>query len=360
MGAKADSHFILLFTVSCNKQESKYKCEQTFSIEKSIVDNVFEWPKSIKIDRCVRLETCDSVLIGSVKKIIVEGDKYYIFDSKNKTIFEFNQEGKFISKICRQGNGPQEYVEIRDFDLNKGGDIISILDYKNVVKYNVKNGAFVRKVKINEKINPLQLICFENNVNYFWNGTSTNDDKNCFFRESDGNLQGLLENDNYIIETDRFTKKWNGNYLLVPPHGDFNIYEITEEEMSVKYSIDFGELALPINSIATKNNIDEIGRGNYFKRITNIQETKDWLYVLAIGPEGKYYEVLLNKNEKESYTGKFNSDSSFRIVSSDATSFYALVEPLYILNASKKSILYSLKEMKLSEFDNPLIVKFSF
>ncbi len=65
----------------------------------------------------IPLETLDSCLIGEVKKIIKQNDRYYLLDN-NQMLFTFDQNGLFISKIGNRGRGPGEYNDITDFDID--------------------------------------------------------------------------------------------------------------------------------------------------------------------------------------------------------------------------------------------------
>ena len=254
----------------------------------------------------------------------------------------------------------QEYLELRDFCINKANNQILILDYKNIIKYDLESGKYIDSYKLSNSndVNPLQFIQSDENSYFLWNSDQLGINNDCLFFWDSKKYKGILKCFNAIVDTERFIKTWDGNYLFVPPHGNFIIYEIKENKLLPKYRINFGNLAFPESKTATRENISEIDKDKHFKRVTNVQETHSYLYVLAIGPQGKYYEILVNKESKEVIAGRFNVDTSFRIIASDETSFYALVEPSYIINSSSKSNLFPLKDLGLNELDNPIIVKF--
>lgn len=68
----------------------------------------------------IPLETNDKCLIGSVGKIVVTENNYYIID-KNITcsILCFDKLGKFVRKIGERGVAPGQYVEITDVNVYK-------------------------------------------------------------------------------------------------------------------------------------------------------------------------------------------------------------------------------------------------
>lgn len=146
--------------------------------------------------------------------------------------------------------------------------------------------------------------------------------------------------------------------ILLPPDGDFNIYSIENGALSSRYFIDFGHLALPESTIMTRENCEEIDRGAYFTKITDIRELDKWLYILAVGPNAKYYQLLIDKANKKVICGKPDFEKeTFGIVFSNKDTFYALTEPSYILSAKENSMIYHLVD-DISEEDNPVLFKF--
>lgn len=347
---------VIVLLASCKKENNK-RDVNTYSINESIINMQFKWPQSIKLLQCIKLETNNESLIGCVKKVEIINDKIFVLDSKSKAIIIFDKNGTFINKVNKLGEGPQGYIELRDFMVDSKSKTILVLDYKKIIKYNFE-GDYVSSVKLGE-INPLQFIATNENDYFLWTGTSNSKDKNCIYYWDGDKYSGLLENSNYIIETQRFTRNYENNFLLVPPIGDFNIYEVSEKKIRTKYTIDFGKLVPSQSDIITEAKIDEMNDKAIFTRITNVQETQKWLYILAKGPYGKYYEILINKITKQKFCGTFNNNTSFQIIYSNQNALYALVEPSYIADAKKESIIFSLKSLHIDTSDNPLLIKFS-
>ena len=94
----------------------------------------FEWPERLTIENISFLETSEENLISFLKKIIVSpnGDLYYIFDSSQGKIFVFDQSGKSMAVFDHQGEGPEEYIEITDVQIDFEKEIIEVLDYQTI------------------------------------------------------------------------------------------------------------------------------------------------------------------------------------------------------------------------------------
>ena len=67
--------------------------------------------------REIPLELTDQSLIGTIHKIVKNNNFYYILSSNN--IYQFDKQGKFISVLSQQGQGPEEYIYISDFIVSE-------------------------------------------------------------------------------------------------------------------------------------------------------------------------------------------------------------------------------------------------
>ncbi|MFR9542636.1 MAG: 6-bladed beta-propeller [Rikenellaceae bacterium] len=111
------------------------------NIEKVSFYDVYD---SIEI---IPLETTEeSILIyrqTKPAKMVLHDDKFYILD-ENK-IFIFDSNGKYISKINKQGRGRGEYSEISDFNINMFTGDIEILSPTGVINIYDKNSLEYRQ-----------------------------------------------------------------------------------------------------------------------------------------------------------------------------------------------------------------------
>jgi hypothetical protein len=306
----------------------------------------------------IPLETNDESILGAIKKTIVENERIYILDSKTKSLKVFSNNGKFLFNIGSWGQGPGEYKEIRDFCVNQSAKKIYILDFTAVLCYNIENGNFIEKISIDKAINPVRFYC-DSSFFYFWEGNTQKGKPVLLQYKKDGKkrINKYLPYGNYIVENERFI--CNGDSCLVtPPNGDFFIYEICDNKFISKYLIDFGKLALPKSSVIDMKNCDEIDENLYFNQITDVRETDKWLYVLVVGPNAKYYQILIDKVSRQIISGRPNYlKDAFRIVYVKENVFYAIAESSHILSAQKNSIIYHLSD-SIKEDDNPVLFKF--
>jgi len=145
--------FVISISFSCNK---KPKNDNNI-IESSNFTILNINPKQFKEKDCYKfskfcdsityipLETKDSFLIGSIDKIIVQNNKIFILDKITESIFCFDINGKFLYKIDRKGNGPEEYISIGDFQVNSKEEVIIYSSSQGFLFY--KNGRVTKKIE---------------------------------------------------------------------------------------------------------------------------------------------------------------------------------------------------------------------
>lgn len=80
----------------------------------------------------VKLETTDSCLIQRIKNVEFDADLFFILSSASQgnkeDVYVFDKTGKYIRSIGLQGQGPEEYISINSFILDKANRLISFVD----------------------------------------------------------------------------------------------------------------------------------------------------------------------------------------------------------------------------------------
>ena len=101
----------------------------------------------IKDATLIPLETTDDCLLGDLEKILESDGRLYIQDMKGTTIFVFDISGKFLYKIERRGEGPEEYLEVADFDVMDGVIYVLSRVNKRILAYDEK-GKCVKMIPL--------------------------------------------------------------------------------------------------------------------------------------------------------------------------------------------------------------------
>lgn len=137
---------ILFFNSCANKIDDKE--ENTLYVDLENAGNVSLWDIFSHIE-LIPLETTNESLIKDINKLILYDDIYYLLDYRNSTILMFDSSGNFLYKINDKGDGPQEYLDISDFEINKENNMLSVLAPVNnsMYEYDLK-GNFTNKYKL--------------------------------------------------------------------------------------------------------------------------------------------------------------------------------------------------------------------
>lgn len=109
--------------------------------------------------RIVRLETNDSSLIGGRMSKYVKKDSVFYVRSLNE-ILEFGNDGRFLRKLSRIGNGPEEYSKISDFEIvpGPGGNEIWIADMKRIQKYDAATTGYLGSIESEDFVNQIEYV----------------------------------------------------------------------------------------------------------------------------------------------------------------------------------------------------------
>ena len=127
------------------------------------IKSTYKLNYEIDVENCLTTEKSLllSELCSYVKYIILEDQresmlsdiidirisKEYIFILATNGVFQFDNNGKFIRKVGRKGNGPGEYYEIKSFDINENQRKICMFDLlKGIFVYNFE-GEYGHTIK---------------------------------------------------------------------------------------------------------------------------------------------------------------------------------------------------------------------
>lgn len=132
-------YFILLFIMynflSCTDKTTHQQIIH-INLEEDQTFHIYDIFSKIEI---VPLETNKHSLIQSISKVIEHDSCLYILDSRQKSLFIFNQKGSFINKINTIGRAPNEYYLLDDFIINKYSNTLECLDpMGKILTYNLQ------------------------------------------------------------------------------------------------------------------------------------------------------------------------------------------------------------------------------
>lgn len=92
--------------------------------------------------RYIPLETPPEAFIYEADKVLVDSGYIYIADLRGDKIVAYDNKGKYLYCLDKRGNGPGEYLEMRNFTTD--GEKLYLIDnyHHKVFIYACKDGAF--------------------------------------------------------------------------------------------------------------------------------------------------------------------------------------------------------------------------
>jgi hypothetical protein len=145
--------FILLpLLITCSRKDNQYPVQ---SIDYSQIEEIRIDTKNGKYYRAdslfsdkvsfVKLETREDNLIGEISKIFFTDSLIIVVDvDKAKSVFMFDMQGRYLSKIACSGNGPGEYVSMHNVFLIQDKKQIAVYDVmQRKTMYYTYSGSFI-------------------------------------------------------------------------------------------------------------------------------------------------------------------------------------------------------------------------
>lgn len=140
--------FCISISISCKRNSEISTSATTITIDSNsqIQDKVF-FSELIDSIRYVKLETNDSmILIGEINKIILAKNKLFVLDRNNsKSLYIFDLDGILLNRINNIGDGPGEFREPTDFELDTlNNQILLYCKKTKSINFYDFNGSFVK------------------------------------------------------------------------------------------------------------------------------------------------------------------------------------------------------------------------
>jgi hypothetical protein len=337
-----------------------------------LIKDYFDNPQLIK------LETNKESLITEINRLIIYDNKLFIFDNKNNSVLTFNEDGKFLFKINRVGRGPGEYIQLTDFTIDEiNKQIILLCDIPNCLIYLDLNGKFIRQETRTEY--DLYLSA-DNNILYFAS-LLTEKDKNYIRVKTENNLKEFLKIDKNIRDKEFYSKFPNiikSNNVYYSKVYDNIIYSLSNDKVVPKFMVNFGNRMID-KDVVKKNSLDEIilnsSKQDLICRIERFKESNNYLY-FATWPYTRIFFYNKKLGNCQSFDSFYDSDTGLYLTNfiafdgddndmifkvSTETFMTSVLDSVNIDNFGENERYRKYIELaeNLSEFDNPILIKFN-
>lgn len=346
-----------------------------------------------KAANIIALETNDESLLSGIMEVRPYLSYLYILNNSG-TLFVFDTNGKFVNQVGRKGNGPDEYLKLSSFFINKDEDrIVVIDDFKNKMYNYDLTGNFVNSNSTSPSIkysnysmmtkegNVLlnYLVNFENNEAYsLIDGEDFT--KNVYLKSyAPIEVEGYL----YSFSSHPMSESSDGKINFIMPLCD-TIFEYSNRQYYPKYVVDASNIMVDRELFKTNTTdigasypsmLSKYGRDGYFTGFNGIFETNEHIllkyryngflsgFYIANKKslEGDYYSIAIPEHPTKIpfYFIVGSNDNEF-IGTVNAPDMISMYDDLQ-KNASDET-LSSLKKAvdRLEEESNPCLIFYSF
>ena len=373
--------------ISCSKKENQISNYELLHCLNCPKGTISEQPNYDSL-QILKLETNKDCLITEFRQLEMNDSMIFLLDL-NESLYAFNKNGKFISRIGEKGNGPGEYNRINTFFIdNKNGNIIIVDEVKSALITYDFTGKFISTVHLPmENIrNSSRALLLDNG--YLMLNNMINPEDNMAYSIVDlhsGRLKGkyfpydpIRLNNSFYTFSNHPMVKFEDEIHFIMPLSD-TIYNYSKSSFSTKYIVEGlqkvaskEQIKQPLSSYSSE--IFRLGQDGYFTGFTALFETQNKI-LLEYKEQGIILGFFLfDKQTKEGnqylYTvAEFIKEVPFfRIVYSlPDDQFVGIANPVELLrikNSLDVNNLYvkQLKEVieNTNEDDNPILFIYKF
>ncbi|TKG94550.1 6-bladed beta-propeller [Puteibacter caeruleilacunae] len=283
---------VLLF--GCSQVSENPKTTQEIQINRKCI-KPFKLSEVVESIQLIPLESQEECFIREIRKLEHYNNRFYILDQAK--VFVFDQEGKFLSQIGKQGNGPEEYSMVSDFWIDKGSGIIGLMDpnKKHILNYSITDGVYqsVEDIPVIGmrycRLKDHQNMVYANNMPSVINDEEVND--NLFVSSSEGHLtkqmSPIVYKQAFSFDATNFVVDKSNDQILFLNSWCDTIYNVTSGNARPRYIVNYGDMSMP-NSVRNERDWmkfdDARMRGNFAYGVDGFQSTENYLsFIFGIG-----------------------------------------------------------------------------
>lgn len=369
--------FISLLAGCADNKKAPNRVEDTLcsvDMDEAQTYEVYDFFSSMEI---LELENSPESLISQIDQVVNKNDKYYVLDGEQDILFVFDNRGKFLFKINRQGRSPNEYHRLDDFIVEKNGNIVIYDTTPSQLLWYDSNGKFLKSEK-----NEFGAYFFEKlnqDVMVYSAGNSCNETfcSKIILKNNSNRISNYIDIEDNLksidYETGKTIYRFNNNIRFLDALTQ-TVYEVSKDGIERKMKIDFLDNNIPAEFLYNKKWVNggklamKAIKEGYAFIINDFIENEDIVFFSFVFKERLhfYFKNKMNKEKKiASYPFIFNSEKAFitnRVIGSSDDSDFVMS-----LNANqiKNNIDAFSEEQKiainnLEEDANPVLVKYNF
>lgn len=234
----------LFVLAGCNPKQTDLEC-LTLSVD--LHQSTLQFEDVFSHAEVIPLETTENSFIVYPMEIVEHKGYLYIYDIHTVKAFIFDEKGKFIRQVSREGQGPGEYSWLASIQVDKKNDVLHLVEPVGKIHNFTLEGEFIETKRYLDG-NDYQ--CLHHLGDYFISWSHPNNSQTDCIIVFDANTmeivntydrgpQLLQEGNFYSYSEDLFFFK----------HQENRVYTVTKDSLSLAYRWDFGKDNLKMNHL---------------------------------------------------------------------------------------------------------------
>ena len=262
----------------------------------------------------ISLPLSDSTIIGSIEKLEVYDSCFYFWDKIEKKIWCFDFMGNLVFQIDKRGQGPGEYLQIYDFNIDKGCRQIQILDrnLRKILCYDLLNGNYIKDIKIEVAASQFAILnngflLYTRGADIFMGKDKSKYGYNLFVSDSLGNLQEerycpYNEIIDDLIGFNTFTS--HDQQISFHYARNDTIYEFDHTgHLECKLLFDFGKYRIPLETVNTGQRMRDYDNDPNYTRVYKPFHTLQHVFITYVF-ENRIRFLLMHKQSEKIINGR--------------------------------------------------------
>lgn len=355
---------LILFLFSCKENAISVSKDGDVEILEFFFERIPTGIINYEVEKLIPLETTESNYLSENLLVKFTSDFIFVFDDeKRDAIHQFDLKGRYLSKLISVGEGPEQVGSINDFIISEKN--IEILSgkgaYTELVYYSLEENKIIKTLKLDiigfsfEKIGDSYFIYSSYNLPFAEYRISKVD--------TQGNIiENHLKNDYSgtlmpVVERNFFNSM--GSIFFLESFSN-HIYEVTSDQLKIKYKIDFGPKNIKKEFFEQDMMIafERLNLEGFYNVLNHFESKNLALTNLFYQKENltEQYQILFEKDKQEVVKQKLNGPLGevlkypVGITDSDVLIFSA--SPVFLL---KNTELMN-SNLELKEEDNPVLI----
>ena len=206
--------------------------------------------------------TSESILVN-IEKVLFQDGNYLIFDKDQSFVYKFNDEGEFLSKLDKVGNGPGEYQSIYDVIINPYNDNIELMSAIGSIYIYDKNFNWIETIDLPDIRSVHKFQVFSEDIIALYS----------YDFDIDGNLllysrtkkeyvrkispkSTVFERKNFVMLSNPLVKSPDGLMYCAPFSNE--VYNIGLDGTKLAYTWDFGKYNFDPGSVAVSDSQEDV------------------------------------------------------------------------------------------------------